>query len=168
MGKKAGKRVSQIQEWGYDRRIREVLWEDSRSSMYRIYDNVIYVKKKGSRDVMCYQRYITHAWSDTHDCSLYVFYDPYWLFIFRKLKINHDSHEFIHESSTVANSNNEWMTVWTVMRLYSMYMYRLRLYFQLVCLLEEGGYQQKKRELHRTLSCRPPLAFYNFGTCRNI
>ncbi len=36
-------------------------------------------------------------------CTI-IIYDSYRLFIFRRLKINHDSHEFFLESSTITNS----------------------------------------------------------------
>ncbi len=45
MWKRAGKRFSLTQGRGHDGRISEVLRESCRSSMYKVYDNVIYVRK---------------------------------------------------------------------------------------------------------------------------
>jgi hypothetical protein len=53
MWKRAGKRSSLAWEQGHDRRIREVLQEDSRSRMQKVYDNITYVKRrKKNRNVM--------------------------------------------------------------------------------------------------------------------
>jgi hypothetical protein len=46
MWKRAGKRFSLTRGQGYDRRIREVLQESSGSSMYKVYENVTYVRKE--------------------------------------------------------------------------------------------------------------------------
>jgi hypothetical protein len=46
MYKRAGKTLSLTQRQGQDGRIREELQESSRLSMYKVYDNTIYVKKK--------------------------------------------------------------------------------------------------------------------------
>ncbi len=46
MWKRAGKRFSLTQGRGHDGRIREVLQESSRSSMYKVYDYVIHERKK--------------------------------------------------------------------------------------------------------------------------
>jgi hypothetical protein len=44
--KRNGKRFSLTRGRGHDGRIREVLQESSCSSMYKVYDNVIYMRKK--------------------------------------------------------------------------------------------------------------------------
>jgi hypothetical protein len=46
MWKRAGKRFSLTRGQGHDGLICKVLEESSRSSMYEVYDNVIYAKKK--------------------------------------------------------------------------------------------------------------------------
>jgi hypothetical protein len=46
MRKRAGMKLSLIRGPDHDRRIREVLQESNRSSVYKVYDNVIYAKKK--------------------------------------------------------------------------------------------------------------------------
>ncbi len=46
MWKRAGKEFSLARGQGHDGCIREVLQEDSRSSMYKVYDNVTYAGKK--------------------------------------------------------------------------------------------------------------------------
>jgi hypothetical protein len=46
MWKRPGKRFSLTQGQGHDRHICEVLQEDSRSSMYKVYDYVICIRKK--------------------------------------------------------------------------------------------------------------------------
>jgi hypothetical protein len=46
MRRKAGKRFSLTRGQGHDGHIHEVLQESSRSSMYKLYDNVICVKEK--------------------------------------------------------------------------------------------------------------------------
>ncbi len=55
--KKAGKRFSLTQEQDHDGRIHEVLQEDSRSSMYKVYDCIIVSEKI----VMSCLQYIAHA-----------------------------------------------------------------------------------------------------------
>jgi hypothetical protein len=46
MWKRAGKRFSLTRGRGQDGRIREVLQESSHSSMYKVYNNIIYVEKR--------------------------------------------------------------------------------------------------------------------------
>jgi hypothetical protein len=46
MWKRANKRFSLTRGRGHDKRIREVLQEESRSSMYRIYDDITYVEQE--------------------------------------------------------------------------------------------------------------------------
>jgi hypothetical protein len=46
MWKRAGKRFSLTRGRGHDGCIREVLQESSRSSMYNVYDSVIYAKRE--------------------------------------------------------------------------------------------------------------------------
>ncbi len=52
IGKRAGKRFSLGRGRGHDGRIREVLQEDSRSSMYKVYDDVTYAKKKKETEML--------------------------------------------------------------------------------------------------------------------
>jgi hypothetical protein len=71
MWKRAGMRFSQIRGQGHVRRIREVLQEDSCLSMYRVYDNVTYAKKK--RELKCHMLlalYLLTLDPNTHDCLL--------------------------------------------------------------------------------------------------
>jgi hypothetical protein len=78
--------------------------EDSRSSN-GVYDDVTYAKKK--RELKCHvlhALYLLMLDFNTHDCSLSAVYIvPIDCLFFCWLKINHDSHEFILEISTVAN-----------------------------------------------------------------
>ncbi len=52
MWNRAGKRFSLARGRGHGRRIREVLQEDSRSSMYKVYDNVTYAKMKKETEML--------------------------------------------------------------------------------------------------------------------
>jgi hypothetical protein len=105
MLKGVGKRFSLIQGRGHDGSIRKVPKEDSRSSTYRVYDDVTYAKKK--RELKCHVSpavYLLMHDFNTHDCSLSAFYIvPIDCLFFRRLKINHDSHEFIFKFGTIAN-----------------------------------------------------------------
>ncbi len=98
---------------GHDGCIPEVLQEDSRSSMYTveyIWCNMC-LKEKGNWNVMCHLYYITYAWLiPMIVCCLQLCYF-YWFFIFRRLKINHDSYEFILELGTIASSSNIWKCI---------------------------------------------------------
>jgi hypothetical protein len=92
------------------RTYREVLQEDSRSSMYRIYDDVTYAKTKRE----CVTFIISaHAWFNTHDCSLSAS-DIVLIgcLFFRRLIINHDSHKFILEFGTVVNKIKQEYGKW--------------------------------------------------------
>jgi hypothetical protein len=87
------KGLSSSLERGYEGHIREVLQEDSCSSMYSNY--YITCSHVLSCALVIYLQFLTCRETDSW----------YWLvFIFRRLKINHDSHEFILESGTVANT----------------------------------------------------------------
>jgi hypothetical protein len=91
---------------GHDGHIREVLQESSRSSMYKVCDNVIYAKKKRKlRYCMLPAIYLLMLDYVVRDYSLLTF-SGFFLtdcLFFCWLKINHDSHEFILEFGTVAN-----------------------------------------------------------------
>ncbi len=106
MRKRAGKMLSLIQGRDHDRCIPEVLQDSGRSSMYKVYDNISYAKRKENWDVASCLHYIAHVWL----CSLWLFlvciarFFPSGCLFFCRLKINHDSHEFILEFGTVANS----------------------------------------------------------------
>ncbi len=52
MWKRAGKRSSLAQGQDHDRHIREVLQENSRSSMYKVYDNVTFAKKRRKTEML--------------------------------------------------------------------------------------------------------------------
>jgi hypothetical protein len=49
MWKRAGGRFSLTRGQGHDGRIREVLQDGSHSSMYKVYDNVIYAEEKKTK-----------------------------------------------------------------------------------------------------------------------
>ncbi len=88
-------------DWGHDGCIRELLQEDGcSSSMYRIMIMYLCWRKKKSWVTCNMSPVINYDYSMICKQSL-----QYWsMFIFRRLKINHDSHEFILEFSTVVNS----------------------------------------------------------------
>jgi hypothetical protein len=74
----------------------------SRSSMSKMYmDNVaIHMERK----ILGYHEYLYS--SLINYCSIHIYA---WLFIFIfRLKINHDSHEFIPEFGTIVNSSKDW------------------------------------------------------------
>ncbi len=48
MRRRTSRRFSLTPERGHEGRIREVLQEDSRSSMYKVYDYIVYVKEEMS------------------------------------------------------------------------------------------------------------------------
>jgi hypothetical protein len=90
----------------HDKRIRKVLQESSHSSMYKVYDNVIFVRKE--KKLRCCE--LPALYSLVPD---YFFHDHFHMLLneflptdclfFCRLKRNHDSHEFILEFGTVAN-----------------------------------------------------------------
>jgi hypothetical protein len=83
MWKRAGKRLSLIRGRGHDGRIREVLQEDSRSSMYRIYDDIAYAKKKKGTKMSCVACIILLMLDyNIHDCSLFIFFIPSLLIVY--------------------------------------------------------------------------------------
>jgi hypothetical protein len=79
MWKRARKRFSLTRGRGHDGSIREVLQEDSRSIVYRVYDDVTYVEKK--RELRCHVSpalYLLMFDYDTYDYSMFAFsYSPY-------------------------------------------------------------------------------------------
>jgi hypothetical protein len=84
--------------------------KDSCSSMYKVYINVTHMKRK-DRDVVCCLCNLLFMFDFIHcPClTIYFFYDWYFVsmpdcLFFCRLKINHDSHEFILEFGTVANN----------------------------------------------------------------
>ncbi len=93
----------------HDRRICKVLQESSHSSMYKVYDNVTYAKEKKTEMswVFCLQ-YICSCLIVVHDylCLHLPDFSPTDCLFFCRLKINHDSHEFILEFGTNANTYN--------------------------------------------------------------
>ncbi len=103
MLKRAGKRFSLTRGRGHDRRIHEVLQESSHSSMYKVYDNVINAKKKGKlrccKLLMLDYVVRDYSLSTLPDFSLLIVYFSC------RLKISHDSHEFILEFGTVMNTS---------------------------------------------------------------
>ncbi len=77
MWKRAGKGLSLIGGQGHDGRIHEMLQEDSRSSMYRVYDDITYAEKK--RELRCNVSPVLYSLTlITHNYSLFGFlYSPY-------------------------------------------------------------------------------------------
>ncbi len=118
MWKRAGKKFSLTRGQGQDGRIREVLQENSPSSMYKVYDYVTCVKE--SRKLRCC---VLPALNSLCLINLSVIIRHcYWLdfsidcLFFCRLKINHDSHGFILEFGTVAYNKllhfNVFDSVW--------------------------------------------------------
>jgi hypothetical protein len=91
--KQNGRGLSSTLNWGNAGHIHEVLQEHSRSSMYRAMITQLCCKKKLSW-VTCSMLSVIN-----YDCSMIRKSDlHYWpMFIFRRLKINHDSNKFILE-----------------------------------------------------------------------
>ncbi len=79
-------------ERGHEGRIHEVLQEDRCSSMYSNYYAF----------VVMYLQVFTHCVAFPAFREIDSYYSL--VFIFCRLKINHDTHEFILESGTVANT----------------------------------------------------------------
>jgi hypothetical protein len=97
-GKRASKKLSLPLDRGHERRIREVLQEDGRSSMYRAIIVWLPIWEKIIMDfwfVACMLLRLSCILELS--VSLTVVY-------FCRLKINHDSHEFILESGTVVTT----------------------------------------------------------------
>ncbi len=82
-------------ERGHEGGIHEVLQEDRCSSMYSNYYAFV---------VLYLHVFMYHATIPASRESD-VIHNINWCLFFRRLKINHDTHEFILESGTVANSN---------------------------------------------------------------
>jgi hypothetical protein len=97
MRKRTGKRFSLTQGQGHDERIREVLQV---CTMYMI---AFYQVGKKNLNVVIYLQYGTMI------ICAYISGIPSndWFLFFCRLKINHDSHEFILEFGTVANNNSK-------------------------------------------------------------
>jgi hypothetical protein len=103
--REARRRVSLSLEQGHEGGIREVLQEDGCSSMYKSW--------------LCVLTHIISICSLSMPCNylqLGNWFTCWLLFIFRRLKINHDSHEFILESGTVANTYSPHTWCWTKSR----------------------------------------------------
>jgi hypothetical protein len=98
-GKRTNKRHSLTLDRGHEGRINEVLQEDGRSSMYRTIIVWLPVWKKlatnfyNMQPVCCYDYLVSSNW-------IAILTDVN----FHRLKMNHDSHEFILESGTIANT----------------------------------------------------------------
>jgi hypothetical protein len=98
-GKRTCKRHSLTLGRGHEGCFREVLQEDSRSSMYRTIIvwlpawKILAVNFSNMLHACYYDYLVSSNWIE-------ILTDVY----FHRLKINHDSHEFILESGTVANS----------------------------------------------------------------
>jgi hypothetical protein len=95
--------LSSTLDWGHEERICEVLQEDGHSSMYRTMIVYLFCKNKLSWVICNMLSVINYDYSMI--CKPILQYWP--MFIFRRLKINHDSHEFILEFGTCANNNHE-------------------------------------------------------------
>ncbi len=104
--KRAGNRFSLTRGRGHDGHIRQELQESSHSSMSKVYDNIIYAKKKRKlRHCELLAIYLLMLDYVVRDYLLLTF-SGFFLtdcLFFCRLKINHDSHEFILEFGTVAN-----------------------------------------------------------------
>ncbi len=98
----SSKGLSQTLDWGYEGHIHEVLQKDGRYSMYKLWLHNYAVKRNYCKlFIACYLWLIRLFLARKLNLQ-------YWsMFIFRRLKINHDSHEFILEFCTVSNTNND-------------------------------------------------------------
>ncbi len=95
----SSKDLSLTLDWSHEGRLREVLQENGRSRMYKLWLHNYVVKRNGHElFVVCYPWLIMIiSYSQARLAILIDFY-------FHRLKINHDSHEFILEFGTVANT----------------------------------------------------------------
>jgi hypothetical protein len=111
----SSKSFSLTLDWGHEGRISEVLQEDGRSCMYKLWLHN-YAVERNSHElfVACYPWLIMIIFHLQARLAILI------KFIFRRLKINDNSHEFILECGTVANSScsKPWVSVlsglWTL------------------------------------------------------
>ncbi len=96
--KQSSRSLSSTLDWGHEGHICKVLQEDGRSTKYRAMITYLCCRKKLSWVTCSILSMINY------DCSMSRKPDLHYWPIFRRLKINHDSHEFILEFGTVTNS----------------------------------------------------------------
>jgi hypothetical protein len=83
MWKRAGKRSSLAWERGHEEPIREELQEDSRSSMYKVFENITYVKRRKKTE--CHELPILYLLMFDHailDYSMFIFPNIFLLIVY--------------------------------------------------------------------------------------